>query len=187
MAREALFRLLGGGLIVCGTVFGCSNTSTLQRPPQALPERVTPNASSELAAIDVSFTSDTEEPREPLRDVEIISALADQTIISVNEDTVGDAASILHFQPARRGRDTVGVHVFFPDGQQDADDGTYLGLSRSDRIEEIDGLTIASLSPFLELWRGVGKKPEVRLLLNREGNAHTIIYRRRSAATARGD
>ena len=29
-----------------------------------------------------------------------------------------------------------------------------------------------------------GKKPEVRLLLNREGNAHTIIYRRRSA-TAR--
>jgi len=183
MAREALFRLLGGGLIVCGTAFGCSNTSTLQRPPQAVPARVTPSASSELASIDVSFTSDAEEPREPLRDIEIISALADQTIISVNEDTVGDAASILHFQPARRGRDTVGVHVFFPDGQEDAD-GTYLGLSRTDRIEEIDGLTIASLSPFLELWRGVGKKPEVRLLLNREGNAHTIIYRRRSA-TAR--
>lgn len=188
MAPERSHQLISAALLVAGATIGCNSTATLQQPSNA-GERVAALSASpeEPAPIELSFSFSSDEPNDPSEEESDLTFGADGlTVVPVDEDTIDHSSSILRFTAARRGQETVGVRVFFEVGQEDGDDDTHLGLRRADRIEEVDGLTIAALSVFLEAWHGVGKKPEVRLLVNRAGRPHTVIYRRRSPGTARG-
>lgn len=145
------------------------------------------NAPAEPAQVELSFSFSGDDSSEPAEEETDLTFGADgHTVIAVDEDTISESSNVLHFTAAKRGQETVGVRVFFDVGREDGDAATYLGLRRADRIEEVDGLTIAALSTFLEAWHGVGKKPEVRLLVNRAGRPHAVIYRRRLPGTARG-
>lgn len=188
MLRAHSASLLGAGLLLASATLGCNSSGTLQRPAGAVPERVAALNASPEASLDLSFSVGSEPggAAEEEEDTDLPFGAEGRTLIAVDEDTVGDATGILRFTAARRGQETIGVRVFFELGEVDGDDETYLGLRRADRIEEIDGLTIAALSSFLEAWQGIGLKPEVRLLLQRAGRSHTVIYRRRLAGTARG-
>lgn len=180
--------LRGAGLLLLGATLACSSSGSLQRPARAAAERVAAlNATPEPASIELSLSlgGDSAGAAEE-QDTDLTFGAEGQTLIAVDEDTVSDASAILRFTAARRGQETIGVRVFFELGEEDGDDDTYLGLRRADRIEEIDGLTIGTLGAFLEAWQGVGLKPEVRLLLNRAGRSHSVIYRRRLPGTARG-
>jgi hypothetical protein len=144
------------------------------------------NVTPEPAPVELSFSFSSGEPSEAQQEESDLAFGAEgRTVIAVDDDTISTSSSILRFTPARRGQETIGVRVFFEVGEEDGDDETYLGLRRADRIEEVDGLAIAALSTFLEAWQGIGRKPEVRLLLNRAGRSHTVVYRRRSSGTAR--
>jgi hypothetical protein len=179
--------LLGVALLLIGATSGCNTTGSLQRPAGAA-QRVaalhTP-AEPEPIELSFSFTGGDASDAVPEDETDLTFGAEGTTLIAVDQDTVGDASGILHFTAARRGQETIGVRVFFEVGNEDGDDDTYLGLRRADRIEEIDGLTIGALSSFLEAWQSVGSRPEVRLLLNRAGRSHTVIYRRRLPGTAR--
>jgi hypothetical protein len=167
---------------------GCNSASALPRPPSSGSDRVAVlNTFPEPAPVELSFSFASADPSEPTEEeTDLTFGVEGCTVITVDEDTVSTSAGALHFTAARRGQETVGVRVFFEVGKEDGDDETLLGLRRADRIEEVDGLTIATVSRFLEAWQGVGRKPEVRLLLNRAGRSHTVIYRRRVPGTARG-
>ena len=188
MTREHLSQLFGVGLLMVGAAMGCHTAGSPQRPPGNASERVAAlNVAPEPAPIEFSFSMAGDEPSEPLeQESELTFEAEGRTVVAVDEDTISDSSSVLRFSPARRGQETMGVRVFFEVGTEDGEDAGYLGLRRADRIEEVDGLTIAALSSFLEAWQGIGQKPEVRLLLNRAGRSHTVIYRRRFAGTARG-
>ncbi len=183
MSRERSLRLIGAVLLLGSATLGCNSSGPHQRPPAA-PERVAAlSGAPEGAPIELSFSLSGGAPED---ETDLPFGAEGTTLIAVDEDTVADASGILHFTAARRGQETIGVRVFFEAGEEDGDDETYLGLRRADRIEEVDGLTIAALSSFLEAWQGVGMRPEVRLLLNRAGHSHTVIYRRRMPGTALG-
>lgn len=185
MIRERSSGLLGVALLMASATLGCGASGAVQRPPGAAAERVAAlNVTGEAEPIDLSFSIAGGDSAE--EETDLTFGAEGRTLIAVDQDTVGDASAILRFTAARRGQETIGVRVFFEVGEEDGDDETYLGLRRADRIEEIDGLTIAALSTFLEAWRGIGIKPEVRVLLNRAGRSHTVIYRRRLPGTARG-
>lgn len=185
MSRERSLPLLGAALLIFSATLGCNSASSAPRAPSASPDRVAAlGAPAEPASIDLSFSLEGGETDE--EETDLIFGAEGQTLIAVDRDTIDDASSVLRFTAARRGPETIGVRVFFEVGEEDGDDETYLGLRRADRIEEVDGLTINALSRFLEAWQGVGRKPEVRLLLNRGGHSHTVIYRRRLPGTARG-
>lgn len=187
MSRERSLPLLGAVLIFLGATLGCSPSSSAQRAPGSTPDRVAAlGAPAEPAPIELSFSLGGEGEQEEEEETDLSFGAEGRTLIAVDEDTIGEASGVLHFTAARRGQETIGVRVFFEAGEEDGDDETYLGLRRADRIEEIDGLAISALSTFLEAWQGVGTKPEVRLLLNRAGRSHTVIYRRRLPGTARG-
>jgi hypothetical protein len=188
MIRTRSSSLLGVALLLVGATVGCNSSGSLQRPTTA-PERVAAlHAAATPAPIELSFSFSSGDSGEavPEDETDLTFGAEGTTLIAVDQDTVSDASGILHFTAARRGQETIGVRVFFELGNEDGDDETYLGLRRADRIEEIDGLTIGALSSFLEAWQSVGSRPEVRLLLNRAGRSHTVVYRRRLPGTARG-
>ncbi|MEY2934862.1 MAG: hypothetical protein RL033_5611 [Pseudomonadota bacterium] len=187
MTRERYPQLFSVGLLMVSATLGCNAASPLQRPPAVASERVAAlNVAPESAPMELSFSFSSGEPSELQQEESSLDFGAEgRTVIAVDQDTISDSSDVLRFTPAKRGQETIGVRVFFEVGEEDGDDETYLGLRRADRIEEVDGLAIAALSTFLEAWQGIGRKPEVRLLLNRAGHSHTVIYRRRSSGTAR--
>jgi hypothetical protein len=187
MTRERYSQLFSVGLSMVSATLGCHAAGPLQRPPPVASARVAAlNVAPEPAPIEFSFSISGGEPSElQQEDSELAFGAEGRTVIAVDDDTISDSSAVLRFTPARRGQETIGVRVFFEVAEEDGHDETYLGLRRADRIEEVDGLAIAALSTFLEAWQGIGRKPEVRLLLNRAGHSHTVIYRRRSSGTAR--
>jgi hypothetical protein len=104
----------------------------------------------------------------------------EQTVVSVNEDSFEDSSRALRFIAETRGSETIGVRVFFIAAEADHEEATHLGLRMADRIEEVDGLPVASVAALARAWRDVGQKPEVHFLIRRGDQAHTIIYRHRS-------
>jgi hypothetical protein len=72
------------------------------------------------------------------------------------------------------------VRVFFTTADGEHDEATHLGLRAADRVEEVEGLPVASVAALSLAWRDVGKKPEVHFLIRRGDRPHTIIYRQRS-------
>jgi hypothetical protein len=182
MSRALLFWPSAISLVSCVAVFGCSAASTQPRLLQpSRDQRLSQSAAqAEPIPMVVGFTPASE----MLRSADPFEASflpAEETIVTVDEDSVEDSLGVFRFIAATRGNQPVGVRVFFASAEE-GDDDTHLGLQRADRIEEIDGLPVAGLDTFLSAWRNVGVKSEVRFSLSRAGRPHTLVYRRRTPA-----
>jgi hypothetical protein len=182
MSRALLSWPSAISLVACVAVFGCSAASAPPRPlhPGGDQRPSQSAAQAEPIPMVVGFTPASE----MLRSADPFEASflpAEETIVTVDEDSVEDSLGVFRFIAATRGNQPVGVRVFFASAEE-GDDDTHLGLQRADRIEEIDGLPVAGLDTFLSAWRNVGVKSEVRFSLSRAGRPHTLVYRRRTPA-----
>jgi hypothetical protein len=183
--RTLLLRFSWAGLLAYAALLACNSAAPQPRlvyPAQD--QRVSGrNAAPEPATMLLDITGTSEIPNEPLDEQELAEGTADeQTVVAVDEDSVGQSSAALRFVPETRGNETLGVRVVFNALETDGDDVTLLGLRRADRIEEIEGLPVAGLDVLQQAWQGVGRRPEVRFLISRGGRPHTVIYRRRASA-----
>jgi hypothetical protein len=129
-----------------------------------------------IAVLDLTASSEEVSMQGEAEELDAI----EETVVAVDANTFAESAHALRFVPVTRGRETVGVRVFFNDAADGNDDDGYLGLRSADRIEEVEGLPVTSLDALLLAWRRVGWLPEVRFSVSRAGRMHTIIYRRRA-------
>jgi hypothetical protein len=129
-----------------------------------------------IAVLDLTASSEEVSMQGEAEELDAI----EETVVAVDANTFAESAHALRFVPVTRGRETVGVRVFFNDAADGNDDDGYLGLRSADRIEEVEGLPVTSLDALLLAWRRVGWLPEVRFSVSRAGRMHTVIYRRRA-------
>jgi hypothetical protein len=181
MTRSLLFRLIPAGML-CVAASACQSaapaggalhTAADQRISQReqTPEQV-------IAVLDLSSASEEVPTREEQSEGEL--EVVEETVVAVDANTFDESAHALRFVPVTRGRETLGVRVFFNDSADGNDDDGYLGLRSADRIEEVDGLPVTSLDTLQLAWHRVGWLPEVRFAISRAGRMHTVIYRRRA-------
>jgi len=188
MTRTLLSRLASASVLVCAATCGCQSAVPQQQPArtpvdQRLSQR-DDTSEQVVAVLDLTGSSEVVPGAQSEGQLELESLAVDETVVPVNEETFADWAHALHFVPVTRHGETLGVRVFFNAAAEAAVEGgtddTYVGLRRADRIEEIDGLPVASLDALLQAWQRVGWLPEVRVTVRREGRLHTILYRRRA-------
>lgn len=181
MMRALLFRLIPIGILcvaapACHSATPAGNalhTAADQRISQRdqTPEQV-------IAVLDLSSSSEEVPAREEPSEGEF--DIVEETVVAVDSNTFDESAHALRFVPVTKGRDTLGVRVFFNDAAEGNEDDSYLGLRSADRIEEVDGLPVTSLDTLQLAWHRVGWLPEVRFSVSRAGRLHTVIYRRRA-------
>jgi len=176
--RALILRLSRVGFLVYGALLACNSAAQQARlvyvesdlrlaGRDAAPEAVT-------MVLGITGTSEI-----PLAE----GAADEQTVVAVDEDSFEESSAALRFVLETTGNETLGARVVLDAPEADGDAPTYLGLRGADRIEEIEGLPIAGLDALEKAWQGVGRRPEVRFLITREGQPHTIIYRRRATAS----
>jgi hypothetical protein len=192
MTATLLSRLASASVLVCAATCGCQSAGPQQQPAQsAVDQRLSQRDDTPeqvVAILDLTGSSEVSPGASGGGQLELESLAVDETVVVVNEDTFADGAHALHFVPVTRHGETLGVRVFFNAAAEAAVEGgtddTYVGLRRADRIEEIDGLPVASLGALLQAWQRVGWLPEVRVTVRREGQLHAIVYRRRAPGMA---
>lgn len=128
--------------------------------------------------LDLSAASEEVQAHDDPSDAE--PEFVEETVVAVDANTFDESVHALRFVPVTRGRETLGVRVFFADSADSSEDDSYLGLRSADRVEEVDGLPVTSLDTLQLAWRRVGWLPEVRFSISRAGRLHTVIYRRRA-------
>ncbi|HWO14509.1 MAG TPA: hypothetical protein VNN80_33620 [Polyangiaceae bacterium] len=171
------------GLAFYAAMFGCNSAGPQPRLLHpAVDQRLSQGtAEAEQGSMVIAFVTSSEAPRSSPAEgaFDASSVPAEETIVPVDEYSVEESSRVLRFIAAKRGDQPVGVRVFFASAEE-GEGGAHLGLRRADRIEEVDGLPVAGLDAFMNAWRGVGVKPEVRFYISRAGRPHTLIYRRRA-------
>jgi hypothetical protein len=182
MTRRALFSQ-PISVFVLYVLLGCNSAVSLPQPAHPAPDQrlsqQEPAGEPALMVLDIS--GPVAGPDNTAGDEQLGEVLdAEQTVVAVNEESVAEASRLLRFSAETRGSETIGVRVFFATAEAEKDEGTHLGLRVADRVEEVEGLPIASLDALARAWRDVGRKPEVHFLIRRGERAHTIVYRLRS-------
>jgi hypothetical protein len=181
MTRALLFRLISIGTL-CVAASACQSSSPAGAAVHtAADQRLTQREQAPeqvIAVLDLSSASEEVQTHEEQGEGEL--DVIEETVVAVDANTFDESAHALRFVPVTRGRETLGVRVFFNDAADGNEDDGYLGLRSADRIEEVDGLPVTSLDALRLAWHRVGWLPEVRFSVSRAGRLHTVIYRRRA-------
>jgi len=181
MTRTLLLRLLPIGIL--GVAASACQSAAPARAglhtaaDQRISQREQP-PEQVIAVLDLSSASEEVQTHDEQGEAEL--EVVEETVVAVDANTFDESARALRFVPVKKGRDTLGVRVFFNEAADGMDDDSYLGLRSADRIEEVDGLPVASLDALQLAWHRVGWLPEVRFSVSRAGRLHTVIYRRRA-------
>ena len=181
MTRALLFRLIPIGILSVAASACHSATPAGAALHTAADQRISQREQAPdqvIAVLDLSSSSEEVQTHEEQSEGEF--EIVEETVVAVDANTFDESAHALRFVPVTKGRDTLGVRVFFNDPADGNEDDSYLGLRSADRIEEVDGLPVTSLDALQLAWHRVGWLPEVRFSLSRAGRMHTVIYRRRA-------
>src|SRR4051812_15522343 len=133
MTRALLLRLIPIGILsvaasACqsaapaGAVLRTAADQRISQREQA-PEQV-------IAVLDLSSASEEVQTREGPSEGEL--EVVEETVVAVDANTFDESAGALRFVPVTKGRDTLGVRVFFNDAASGTDDDSYLGLRSAD-------------------------------------------------------
>ena len=179
MTRTLLFRLIPIGIlsVAASACQSATPAAVHTAADQRISQREQP-PDQVIAVLDLSSARD--EVQVHVEPGEAGFEVVEETVVSVDANTFDESAHALRFVPVTRGRETLGVRVFFNDSADGSDDDGYLGLRSADRIEEVDGLPVTNLDTLQLAWHRVGWLPEVRFSISRAGRMHTVIYRRRA-------
>jgi len=137
MTRTLLLRLLPIGILSVAAS-ACQSAAPARAglhtaADQRISQREQP-PEQVIAVLDLSSASEEVQTHDEQGEAEL--EVVEETVVAVDANTFDESARALRFVPVKKGRDTLGVRVFFNEAADGMDDDSYLGLRSADRIEE---------------------------------------------------